>query len=314
MVLIHRAILIFEREDSTVHVLTKIFIVLVSILAVFLVPLVVVYSYNEDNYKGKFQTAELQAAIASDALQAAESRHAAVVGRLQIQLSELERDKADLDRELTNAQVELRAVESKLISAESMKIDIFGRLTILASATEASQLIVNDLLAEVRDLRNNGVRIREQNTELDEALRDMTGQLQVNVAARRALEEELQRLRDEYNEAIAKVADFTAIYGTIQPVAVSTFGGIAPDRDLDAPIISVSRSPQGTYAEIDAGSRDGVKVGWIMTIHHGGKFIGNLRIEKVDLNKSTGIVMLEDESRAGLVQVGHGVIARAGRN
>lgn len=313
MALIRRAILFFEREDSTVHVLTKIFIVLVSILAVLLVPLVVVYSYNEDNYKGKFQTAELQAAIASDALQAGTLRNAAVVGRLQSQLAELERDKADLKRELTNAQVELREVESKLISAESLKTDIYGRLTILASATEASQLIVNNLLAEVRDLRNNEVRIREQNTELDEALRESIGQLEVAVAARRALQEELQRLKDEHSRAIAKVADFTAIFGNIEPVAVSTFGGIAPDRDLDAPIISVSRSPQGTYAEIDAGSRDGVKVGWIMTIHHGGKFIGNLRIEKVDLNKATGIVMLEDESRAGLVQVGHSVIARAGR-
>lgn len=296
------------------HILTKIFIVLVSILSVLLVPLVVVYSYNEDNYKAKFQTAEIQAAIARDALAAAETRHGAVVGRLQSQIAEQDRDKADLGRDLNNAQVNLRAVESKLISAESMKADIFGRLTILASATEASQKIVNNLLAEVRDLRNNGVRIREQNTELDEALREVTSQFEVAVAASRALKEELQRLKDEHSQAIAKIADYTAIYGTIQPVAVSTFGGIAPDIDLDAPIISVSRSAQGTYAEIDAGSRDGVKEGWIMTIHHGGQFIGNLRIERVDLNKATGIVMLEDESRAGLVQVGHSVIARAGRN
>ena len=134
MVLIRRAILFFEHEDSTVHVLTKIFIVLVSILSVLLVPLVVVYSYNEDNYKGKFQTAELQSAIARDALAAAQSRNAAVVGRLQVQLTDQQRDQVDLKRELTNAQVELRAVESKLISAESLKTDIFGRLTTLASA------------------------------------------------------------------------------------------------------------------------------------------------------------------------------------
>ena len=100
MALIRRAVLFFEREDSTVHILTKIFIVLVSILSVLLVPLVVVYSYNEDNYKAKFQTAELQATISRDALVAADARHAAVVGRLQSQLADLGRDNTDLDRDL----------------------------------------------------------------------------------------------------------------------------------------------------------------------------------------------------------------------
>ena len=44
------------------HVLTKIFIVLVSLMAVLLVPLVVVYANNEDSFKAKYQAASAQAA------------------------------------------------------------------------------------------------------------------------------------------------------------------------------------------------------------------------------------------------------------
>lgn len=294
------------------HVLTKVFIVLVSLLAVLLVPLVVVYSHNEDSYRAKYESADSQKLIAQQNLQTAEQRHGAVVASLQAEIQELERDKADLEKEKTNLQVAMRELESKLVTAESLKTEIFGKLSTLASATQAGQQIVNSLLSETRDLRNDTVRLREQNAELDEALREVTGQLDVAVAARRALQEEVQRLKQEHGEAIAKIADYTARFGAIEPVAVSTFDGIQPDVELDAGVIGVRRTAQGTYAEIDAGSRDGVKEGWIMTIAHGGKFIGNLRIERVDINRATGVVMLEDESRAGLVQVGHRAYARPG--
>jgi len=292
-----------------VHVLTKVFIVLVSLLSVLLVPLVVVYSHNEDSYKAKFQAAEAQAAIARDALQTAESRHGAVVNGLTAKVQQLENDMADVVQEKTNLQVDLRELESKLVAAESLQTEIFGKLSVLVSANEAGQLILGSLLSETRNLRNDSVHLREQNNELDTALADTQGQLDVAVAARRALLEENQRLKEERGEAIAKIASYVASYGDIEPVAL---GGLQPDVNIDAAIIAVSRSADGTYAEIDAGSRDGVKEGWMLTIYSGGKFIGNLRIERVDINRATGIVMLEDESRAGLVQVGHRASARAG--
>ena len=58
---------------------------------------------------------------------------------------------------------------------------------------------------------------------------EVTGQLEVAVAARRAVQEELQRLKDEHGQAIAKISDYVAIYGNIEAVAVSSMGGVAPD-------------------------------------------------------------------------------------
>ena len=45
------------------------------------------------------------------------------------------------------------------------------------------------------------------------------------------------------------------------------------DQDLDTTIIRVIRNSSQAVAEIDAGSRDGVKEGWVMRIGHGGAFI-----------------------------------------
>ena len=136
------------------HVLTKVFIVLVSLLSVLLVPLVVVYSHNEDSFKAKFESAESQKLIAQNNLQSAENRHSSVVALLQSEILSLQGEKADLEQEKTNLLVELREHQSELIAAESLKADILGKLAMLASATEAGQQIVNSLLSETRDLRS----------------------------------------------------------------------------------------------------------------------------------------------------------------
>ena len=84
--------------------------------------------------------------------------------------------------------------------------------------------------------------------------------------------------------------------------------------DLDATVVSVRRGAEQTLAEINAGSRDGVQEGWIMTIGRSGNFLGNLRIIAVDINNATGIVELEDPNGRGRVEAGDRVYARRGRS
>ncbi|MFM8817036.1 MAG: hypothetical protein ACKOHI_04035 [Phycisphaerales bacterium] len=77
-------------------------------------------------------------------------------------------------------------------------------------------------------------------------------------------------------------------------------------------MISVKREPDSTLAEINAGSRDGVKEGWVMTLADGSNFIGNLRIVTVDVNRAVGVVELEDAQGRGEVKTGQRAIARKG--
>ena len=74
------------------------------------------------------------------------------------------------------------------------------------------------------------------------------------------------------------------------------------ERDADLP-------PMERY-RLEVGERDGVKVGWVMSIGGGGKFIARLRIISVDIDRSTGIVELEDPNKRGSVQEGQQVLAR----
>jgi chromosome segregation ATPase len=296
-----------------VHVLTKIFIVLVSLLAVLLVPLVVVYAHNEDSFKSKYDQAVVQATVARGELEREQSRRGAVEAKLQGQLQEKNSEIRILQDRLAQKEDEVSELQRRVVAAEGLQSEINSKLATLASSVDAGQQLTGGLIGELRDLRGSMVQKERRLVELDEALRDRSGQLEVANAAVRALREELQRLNEEHARAMNDLQQYAIQYGALSDRRESLDEmSIPPDRDLRATIISVRRSSDQVLAEIDAGSRDGVKLGWSMTIDNGaGTFIGNLRIIEVDINRATGIVSLENPSR-GVVEVNQKVRAVAG--
>jgi hypothetical protein len=83
--------------------------------------------------------------------------------------------------------------------------------------------------------------------------------------------------------------------------------------DVDGPEVeALGRDGQQALAEINAGSRDGIKAGWVLTIGDGATFVANLRITQVDVNRSVGVIELEDTAARGEVKAGQRAIARAG--
>ena len=70
--------------------------------------------------------------------------------------------------------------------------------------------------------------------------------------------------------------------------------------------------PAGKLASIDAGERDGVQPGWVLTISDGTNYIANLRVIEVDVNRAVGLVELEDPSAGRVVAAGQTAIARQG--
>jgi hypothetical protein len=295
-----------------VHVLTKIFIVLVSLLAVLLVPLVVVYAHNEDSFKAKYEASAALAAAANQNLETEGITHAEERARLELQVRELTGQNKTMARERESALTDVRRLDGELAEARSQQAEIRADLATISSAVSAGQDLIESLLSEVRTMRSEALAAERRSVELDEALRDITGQLESAVAARRAVQEELQQLREEHARALERVAVYVEKYGRVE-----LEGGPLPPAitvDLDATVVSVRRGAEQTLAEINAGSRDGVQEGWIMTIGRSGNFLGNLRIIAVDINNATGIIELEDPNGRGKVEAGDRVYARRGRS
>lgn len=291
------------------HVLTKVFVVLVSLLAVMLVPLVVVYAYNENSFKSRYQAADLAKAAAIEDMKATQTRAAAESSSMQNEIDALKTVRTQLETNRAADQAQIRKLETDLSSAQGLKTEIAAQLATLATSNDAAQKLLDSLITELRQLRADTVAIERQKVELDEALRDVTGQLEVAVAARRALEEELARLKDEHSRAMTKLGEaYAKGFGSRNDTRAGAVAGIIPDKSLSAEIIRVERSNSQVLAEINAGSRDGVKKDWSMTIADKGSFIGTLRIIDVDINRATGVVTMENSK----VQVGQMAMALAG--
>ena len=288
------------------HVLTKIFIVLVSLLAVLLVPLVVVYAHNENSYREQYQQERASAATANTLLTqgriASNSALASKDGELQALSQggdELRRDVGRLEREASD-------LKRDLVLNQKLQASIDARLAVISSSGKAGQELNQSLITELQTLRQDALHDAKRVVQLDESLRDVQSQLEVADNARRAIQEELQQLREELAQAVNTASFYEERYGGLQ-------GGPPPPplHNLDATVVNVRRGADQNLAEINAGSRDGVEEGWIMTVARGGNFLATLRIIAVDINRATGVIELEDTTSRGEVQPGDRVLARS---
>jgi hypothetical protein len=92
-----------------VHVLTKIFVVLVALLTVAIVPLVAVNATNESSFKQKFKGAEMKAAAAESMLASERTSWLSQQQKLEADLAAAKAVVADLQK-----QVETKAAAARL--------------------------------------------------------------------------------------------------------------------------------------------------------------------------------------------------------
>ncbi|MCA9290378.1 MAG: hypothetical protein KDA25_04565 [Phycisphaerales bacterium] len=299
------------------HVLTKIFIVLVSLLAVFLVPLVVVYAHNEDSYRARYDQAVSRSNAQEAQLKSTIAETESAIAQANQKNSALDQQISDLRKQRDGLEAGVLELKAELAAAKNMQGQINVQLAKLAASSEAGQRLTETLVADLKMIRSEALENERRVVDLEDTVRDVNSQLEVANAARRAALEELTRLQEQSATAQQTISRYVQIYGELEGAVVAgrVGEGIAPDRNLVATVINVRRNSDMVLAEINVGARDGVKANWEMIISDGqGNFVGNLRILDVDINQSTGVITLENPSTRGLVEVGHTAYAKKGHD
>jgi hypothetical protein len=300
-----------------VHILTKILVVLVALLVVVLVPVTAVLTVNQVGFQERASTAEAAAKAEQASLNAAkDSYHASVTG-LQSKVAGLEKTAAlasqARDSEIASknkAEADKQALEMQISSLEGERV-VYGQ------NDSAKVALIQAMQAELQKTREMYLAAEKSRVDLEDRLVRAEGERDTADAARRQLQEQFQKASEEKDRASAELARFAAQQGTPSATRAGATADAArlpvvADRSLSATVVSVKREPDSTLAEINAGSRDGVKEGWVMTLADGSNFIGNLRIVTVDVNRAVGVVELEDPQGRGEVKSGQRAIARKG--
>lgn len=298
------------------HILTKIFIVLVSLFTVALVPLVMVNAANERTFKSRW---EQEQARANEAIRDRDASRARSESELQSRTVEVEGLKVALAEALKqreSVEAAARKTEAEVVGLRARQDDFNAVMKTTAENDKAMTELTRVLNEEIMTLRSRLTQVEQEFVKLDEELTSTRAKLEVADAARRALQEDVQRLQEERDQATRTISQYVAWVGQLpsgsQAANTSDVTRVPADRNLSATIIQVRRGTDSVLAEINAGSRDGVETGWVLAITDGGKFIGNLRVTTVDLTRSTGIVELEDPQTRGEVRSGQKAVARKG--
>jgi chromosome segregation ATPase len=295
-----------------VHILTKIFIVLVTLLAVAMVPLVATYTTNESSYRAKYREADDQRRVATTRANNAE--HTLSTQRLEMQTELDAKDSVigTLRSDQSNTRVTIESLQAQVGRLESQLAQSNANLQALLSASEVNSEMKLRFVSENYELRNELVAAERVVMEMEDQLEDAVFASTLSKRGKEKAEEERHNVEKQLDSLQLQLDSYFSKYGALASTSVVETG-IAPDRALTSTVLTVSRNNNDVLVEINAGSRDGVKKGWIMTVGKDGTFLGRLQVEKVDINRSIGRVTLEDSSR-GLVVPGVTVSAVQGRN
>ncbi len=294
------------------HILTKIFIVLVALLAVAMVPLVATYTTNENSYKAMYRSANDQQLLAQS--RASEAEQALISQQLQMQ-QDIDAREATIGTLRSNQSSTRASIESlnDQIRVLSTQLDQSNaNLQALSSASQVNSELKERFVKENYDLREKIIKSNRQVMEMEDTLEQVQYEAEEAERVKRKANEERRLMEVQFAALSEKYDAFVAKHGELDVVAVVE-NGIAPTKTLTGTVLQVSRSDSNVLVEINLGSREGVQDGWVMTVGENGTFLGRLLIHDVDINRSVGKITLEDASR-GEVVVGSKVYSVKGRN
>jgi hypothetical protein len=245
---------------------------------------------------------------------ATESEQALVAQRGQMQ-QEIDARESTISAQRTeqaNVRANVESLNSQIGRLEARLAQSSANLQALSSASEVNSELKQRFVNENYDLRKEAIDSERMVMEMEDQLEQSRYQSEEADRAKRKAIEERHNMEKQLDVLQARLDAYITKFGELEAFTIVD-AGVAPDRTLSSVVLTVSRDFDDVLVEINVGSRDGVRKGWIMTVGSNGTFLGRLQIEQVDINRSVGRVTLEDASR-GLVVPGSTVFAVKGRN
>lgn len=276
-------------------ILTKVFVLLVTVLAVVLVSLIIPFVHNAFYYRKQWKEMDVQRAVAVvDAIKARANEQEArdALNRETQRFRDREGILTDNNNDLKN---QISVLNQEKVKLETEKNQIQSSQRILTAANDKLAKI-NQILTEESNahrqqaldlkLRNIDLntRIGELNTEmvrLTSSIRSYRTHIEDLKAENKQLEVELEKERSK------KFEDSTLVIDGISPNGFDPLGVTIRGTVTDVQVVG-----EDTLVRINVGSNDKVQENMEFIVHVGSKFIGTMIVTTVDQNASVGKMLL----------------------
>lgn len=285
-------------------VLTKVFVVLVTVLSVLLVALIVPFVANTENYKEQLEDSrtaraavEELATLRQNELNAAQSRDSEMVTVLKSQAQNLSTQINLLTQQLADSEAKARSESEKLAKFEAD----WSRL--IATNQQNTQM-TQELRVELTERREKMVEQQTQMIELADRNNELESQIEAMTRQVRRVHEQLTQLQEQNADLEQKLAQLPPQWQQkilSEEIEAAPF---VPETPIRGQITKVQQLKDELFVQVNVGENDGVIANMKFLVHRGNQFLGTLIITTVDAQNSAGRMQLTQ----GEVAVGDSIL------
>ncbi len=266
-------------------IVTKIFVVLVTIFAVVHVSLVIAYVNNTAAIKGALEDATQEVAAARTQARLIEAEMAATQDNVADTVAEAAQGRQQLRNEIDELTTELAGKDQQIAELKSDLATTRAQISTLAAGDEQTARIIQMLESELSQKRDALIKADKQNIELT----DQNQELAVDIDTMR---EQVRLLQEKLAGARQQLVEMEQRQQRVVTAAGDQARPVPAIKPIRGKITNVQQVDGETFVAVNVGSNDQVAEGMMFIIHRGDDYIGSLEITNVDLNASAGRVTL----------------------
>lgn len=275
-------------------IITKIFVVLATVLAIVNVALMVSYVNNNQHIKGQYLDALGQVAVAETAARIAEQQKKAADEVHATAMQTVEQDKAGLVDRINKLLTELQSKDVAITDLRGRLVSVQADLKQSIDSQKQAHQIITALEDEVKSRRESAITAEKRTVELTDQNQELETRLQLAIENVRLLKEQMTDAEDQIKELKTKVSQVASAPTTPGTSGISDLPTVLAPADIRGIITSVQQVNENElFVAVNVGSNDLVAPGMNFIIHEGENYVGSLTITRVDLNESAGRVTLQ---------------------
>lgn len=282
-------------------VLTKVFVVLVSILSVILVALIVPFVSNSENYRQELQDVRNELIKAQSRARLFQNDIAAVQKEDSQRVLLLEKEKADLVGQMTGLKERLNTSDidnqQNVAKIATFEAD-WARLT---AANQQHAQVNAQLQDELKRRREQAIDQQTKMIQLVDRNMELESQIQAQTRQVRRIREKLTQLEERNVDLEGKLAQLPPEWqAKLVAEEMSSTNPIIPQTPITGQITGVQTLGAEMFVQVNVGRNDGVEENMKFLVHRGDQFLGTLIVTTVDAASSAGrLELLQGEVAVG---------------
>ena len=274
------------------NVLTKAFVVVVTVLSVILVTLVISFVARTENYAQKYddlklalegqiqETSEVKAKAQADLAEKGEEIQSALdtITKINEELSRVKSDRTGLEARLDDAANTLARLTAALEVANRVNENKDAQIAASSKVIQDQIASIGEQQGQIADLTQTLINVRKDNRRLSDNYR--------------RIQEENKSLAVQLDESQAKVEIFTKQLAALgQDVDKTLVPQPTGGKIIRGAVTKINQLNEGiTFVQVNVGTRDEVQEGMQFTVYRGDRFVGKIQIASVDTAEAVGRV------------------------